>query len=764
MSKSKVNGDFASVIEQSGIKAGDAGFQINVAGNTGLTGAVISSTPVAIAENKNSLTTATLTTSDIQNKDNFSASGYGFSLSGGIKLGDQTSAAAKSDMAQMTDKQQAAANAPAKPGASAGVGSASGSQSSTTESGISAAAVTITDAAKQQAVTGQDAATTVASLNRDVSTDKDSSNALTKAWDGQALQQDVQTQAQITQAFSQVAPKAVADFAASQTKAYESAQMLRDEIQQKLTNETDLDKRGSLQAALSQAEQTMADNQATYDLWKEGGSARVALHTAVGALGGGVSGAVGAATIAAAAPLLEDMQKKAEDTLVAQGYNPETAKAMAQTLGQLASAGIGATVGGTQGAATSLTVDTNNRMLTHSEIERIKELANGDPKRSYKLTAAACAIAKCYAEYPEGSTKYIYYSKLASDGANFTDEILELMREPDAITLKLIPGIPVPVPVIENLFESTRFNAATDKLFLVNNTYSVTDRALGTLQVAGGVVGTVSGGITTVATAPACTTIVGCAAPVVAGAFTLYSFDNVITGGKTIWTGETANTWTNTYLLQQSLGLSPQAAAYTEIGLGLGLGVSSVKAAGMVGARKAADEVIIAEKNVVDPALTQGSLVDTVPVIKNVPRGGKIELFTDASGPKVPGAIGVGPTDATAIAKDARSMPNIPSNSQEMVIANNPYISKSGGGNFVMMDYLPEATRITQPGGKIVINANEGNKYFTNLPSSTQLDALGLKIEYQGALLPEYRNMTFFRSNGSPLPIDTMKTIVFVKK
>ena len=36
VSKSKAKGDFASVTEQSGIKAGDGGFQINVTGNTDL--------------------------------------------------------------------------------------------------------------------------------------------------------------------------------------------------------------------------------------------------------------------------------------------------------------------------------------------------------------------------------------------------------------------------------------------------------------------------------------------------------------------------------------------------------------------------------------------------------------------------------------------------------------------------------------------------------------------------------------------------------
>ncbi len=56
--------DFASVMERSGIKAGDGRFQIDVKGNTDLKGGAITSTKKAIPDNVSSLTTATLTTSD----------------------------------------------------------------------------------------------------------------------------------------------------------------------------------------------------------------------------------------------------------------------------------------------------------------------------------------------------------------------------------------------------------------------------------------------------------------------------------------------------------------------------------------------------------------------------------------------------------------------------------------------------------------------------------------------------------------------------
>ena len=117
-SRSRVDADYASVGQQAGIMAGDGGFQINVKGNTDLKGAQIASTDKAVEEGKNSLTTGTLTSSDIQNRSQYSAESQ--SVSAGTSRG--------------------------KPGGGAGIGNASGSETSVTRSGISGGAVKITDA------------------------------------------------------------------------------------------------------------------------------------------------------------------------------------------------------------------------------------------------------------------------------------------------------------------------------------------------------------------------------------------------------------------------------------------------------------------------------------------------------------------------------------------------------------------------------------------------------------------------------------------
>ncbi|QHQ29014.1 putative hemagglutinin/hemolysin-related protein [Xanthomonas albilineans] len=82
-SHSKVDGDFASVREQSGIQAGDGGFDITVHGNTDLKGAVIASTQAAIDQGRNQLTTGTLTVADITNTSHYKATGV--NLSGGMR-------------------------------------------------------------------------------------------------------------------------------------------------------------------------------------------------------------------------------------------------------------------------------------------------------------------------------------------------------------------------------------------------------------------------------------------------------------------------------------------------------------------------------------------------------------------------------------------------------------------------------------------------------------------------------------------------------
>ena len=267
----KANGDFASVTEQSGIKAGDGGFDMNVNGNTDLKGGVISSTQAAVDGKKNSFTTASLATSDIENRSTYAANGYAVSGSVSGAAGDQSAAKTDADKAVANN---AAANS--KPGGSAGVGNDSGVQTSRTKAGISGMA-------------GDTSVRTV---------DDSSAGALVKTWDANALVGDVQAQAAITQEFGQRASYEVGNYADrkyNELKTSDPAEAAK---------------------------------------WAEGGEYRVATHAASGLLAGGVGGALGAGASAALMPrigeAIEDMGLPAP---VAQAVGAATAAAIGAAAG-----------------------------------------------------------------------------------------------------------------------------------------------------------------------------------------------------------------------------------------------------------------------------------------------------------------------------------------------------------------------------------------------------------------------------------------------
>ncbi|MFM0291260.1 two-partner secretion domain-containing protein [Paraburkholderia megapolitana] len=149
IARSRASNRYDSVNEQAGIVAGDGGFDIRVKGNTDLKGGLIASSQAAVDAQRNRLVTATLTTSDLENRAEASAS------SSGIGLSTDMFTQGKYGLAKA-----AIGNALNNGGA----GDASGG---VTRSAVSAGAVQITDAVRQRELTGLDASDAVAALNRD---------------------------------------------------------------------------------------------------------------------------------------------------------------------------------------------------------------------------------------------------------------------------------------------------------------------------------------------------------------------------------------------------------------------------------------------------------------------------------------------------------------------------------------------------------------------------------------------------------------------
>jgi len=178
-SSSRTNSNYASVTEQSGVQAGDGGFQINVAGNTDLKGARIASSAQAESSGKNILNTETITTSDIQNHAFAEASTSGIGLSTDM-MSQGKYGAAKAAISNLMNN-----------------GSESGSSSGTTRSAVGTASVTVGNSEKQQALTGQTAEQAVASLNRDTA----NSHTAAVKQDVQALQEKVEAERTIKNEF-----------------------------------------------------------------------------------------------------------------------------------------------------------------------------------------------------------------------------------------------------------------------------------------------------------------------------------------------------------------------------------------------------------------------------------------------------------------------------------------------------------------------------------------------------------------------------------
>lgn len=127
-SKSKVNADYASVNEQSGIFAGEDGYQINIKGHTDLKGGLITSTQSAEDNGRNQFATGTLSFRDIQNHSHYEGESFGIGTDGNVKGGWM-------------------GNAKDGLSASIGYGKDNDSQNSITHSGINTQNIQISDEA-----------------------------------------------------------------------------------------------------------------------------------------------------------------------------------------------------------------------------------------------------------------------------------------------------------------------------------------------------------------------------------------------------------------------------------------------------------------------------------------------------------------------------------------------------------------------------------------------------------------------------------------
>jgi filamentous hemagglutinin len=113
LGRGRIDSNFASVNEQSGLVAGDGGFSVRVAGNTTLMGGAITSTQGALDQGRNRFETGSLGLGDVLNQAGFSGESVAANLGNEMRLDGQLALSATStgfgrDSAQATSLTQAA--------------------------------------------------------------------------------------------------------------------------------------------------------------------------------------------------------------------------------------------------------------------------------------------------------------------------------------------------------------------------------------------------------------------------------------------------------------------------------------------------------------------------------------------------------------------------------------------------------------------------------------------------------------------------------
>ena len=358
-SQSKVKADHASVTEQSGIYAGEDGYQIKVRDNTDLKGGIITSGKSAEDKGKNLFQTATLTASDIQNHSRYEGKSFGIGASvaiSGESMG-QNRPAGPGPGIRLIDVSKGQNNNNA-----IGYGSDGESKSSTTRSGINTRNIHITDEAGQLARTGRTAKETEARIHTGIDTETadQQSGSLKNRFDADKVQSELDLQRNVSQQFAPVAAQTVAWTAdkLGNIQNYERVQIAKANLQEQLKDAQNPEQIAQLQQQIVLADQYLSDHQTEYNTWKEGGLGRAALHAGVGALlTGDAQGAVGAGTSSLAAPYLNQVGDKFGGA----------GQLLVDTLG---GAAIGALTGGSTGAAVAgANADWFNRQLHPDEVK-----------------------------------------------------------------------------------------------------------------------------------------------------------------------------------------------------------------------------------------------------------------------------------------------------------------------------------------------------------------------------------------------------------
>ncbi|MGX9237092.1 hemagglutinin repeat-containing protein [Pantoea ananatis] len=276
-SQDKMHSNFDSVKEQSGLYAGNGGFDVTVGNHTQLNGAVIASQADA---DKNRLDTGTLGFTDLHNEADYKTEHQGIGMSSGASLGGQFAG-------NMANTMLAGAG---------GKGHAEG----TTQSAVSDGTIVVRDQANQK----QDTAT----LSRDTAHANDS---ISPIFNKEKEQQRLQTAQMIGEIGSQVGDIVKTQGAIEATRAANNdmKQVSPEKLQQaqKDWEEANPGKTPTSEQISKQAWQSYYDKALSASPYAVGGSVQRIVTAATAAVQGLASGDIRAAAAGGAAPYIANL-------------------------------------------------------------------------------------------------------------------------------------------------------------------------------------------------------------------------------------------------------------------------------------------------------------------------------------------------------------------------------------------------------------------------------------------------------------------------
>ena len=438
-SKSKINAEHRSVSEQSGLFAGEDGFDVQVGGHTQLTGGIITASQSAEDEGKNRFQSGSISQIDLHNISKYDGSSIGFGTSvavSGKTLGQEQQAGKiqLSDVARQNPS-----------GFSSGYGRDSDHQESTTKSGIGTRNIILTDEAGQIAKTGYGTDKAAQLAYTDIRTEDASqqSGSLKNRFDAAAVQSELDLQRTVSQEFSQTSQqvnKAINQKIDAINSELEKGN-LSDAEKTKLENQRDnwqyskvllnmvasglsapTDSAAGIAAATAAPAVSYEIGQYFKAQKQEGSLKHIVAHAILGAAvsaagdNNALAGALSAGGSEAAAPLISQWLYQEADGSKLTAEQKDTVNAITSALG----AATGAVVGGTaadvaQGSLNAQNAVENNSQLFDDLRSWTKEKANNAAKSAREL----------FPNTPALSGFFLGLGDVADGGLGLTDATAE---------------------------------------------------------------------------------------------------------------------------------------------------------------------------------------------------------------------------------------------------------------------------------------------------------------------------------------------------